>query len=87
MSRPPLDPFSEVVDLQRRWNPEWYSWLVDLVPEPTTVAGLPPANRVIAGTRRFVTDANSTTFHAVAVGGGSNKMSVVSDGTDWHIGG
>lgn len=26
----PLDPFSEVVDERRRWNPEWYSWLKDL---------------------------------------------------------
>jgi hypothetical protein len=21
------DPFSEVVDERRRWNPEWYTWV------------------------------------------------------------
>lgn len=29
--RAPLDPFSEVVDGNRHWNPEWYSWLTELV--------------------------------------------------------
>lgn len=129
MSKPPLTPFSEIADEKRHWNPEWYSWLLDLVtvitgletlttshtatltshttilashtttlathtaalaaltPAPTTVDDLPDADSVTAGTRQFVTDADSTTFHAVAVGGGSNKMVVVSDGTLWHIGG
>lgn len=27
----PLDPFSEVVDTNRRWNPEWYSWLTGVI--------------------------------------------------------
>lgn len=136
MSRPPLNPFAEVADEKRHWNPEWYSWLVDFVtavtgletlttshtatltshtttlanhtatlashtttlaahtaalaalsPAAVTVADLPDADSVSAGTRQFVTDATSTVFHAVAVGGGSNKMVVVSDGTLWHIGG
>ena len=26
----PRDPFSEVVDQNRRWNPEWYSWLQEM---------------------------------------------------------
>ena len=29
----PLDPFSEVVDERRKWNPEWYSWLKTFVSE------------------------------------------------------
>jgi hypothetical protein len=50
-----------------------------------TVSGLPTCNGGAQGIRRFVTDANSTTFHATAVGGGANKMSVVCDGTVWYI--
>lgn len=52
----------------------------------TTVSGLPSAAMAGAGARSFVTDANSTTFLATAVGGGSNKVPVVSDGTNWLIG-
>lgn len=32
----PLDPFSEVVDEQRRWSPEWYSWLREISQAITT---------------------------------------------------
>lgn len=52
----------------------------------TTVAGLPSAVTVGAGARHFVTDANSTTFLAAAVGGGANAVPVVSDGAGWVIG-
>jgi hypothetical protein len=30
MTIEPRDPFSEVVDTSRRWNPEWYTWLNDM---------------------------------------------------------
>lgn len=84
--RAPLDPFSAVVDEQRRWTPEWYSWLTEVtVPIVTTVGGLPPANRN-PGVRAFVTDATAITFLSVVAGGGANKVPVVSDGTAWRIG-
>jgi hypothetical protein len=50
-----------------------------------TVATLPAASG-LAGVRAFVTDANSTTFLAIAVGGGVNAVPVVCDGTYWKIG-
>lgn len=52
----------------------------------TTVASLPAAGTVGAGTRSFVTDANATTFASVVAGGGSNNVPVYSDGTNWRIG-
>jgi hypothetical protein len=52
----------------------------------TTVASLVAANTVGAGTRAFVTDANTTTFLAIVGGGGANKVPVVSDGTNWIVG-
>jgi hypothetical protein len=27
----PRDPYSEVVNTERRWVPEWYTWLKELV--------------------------------------------------------
>lgn len=53
---------------------------------PVTVSALPSAAAVGAGSRAFVTDADSTTFNAAAVGGGSNNMPVFSNGTNWFIG-
>jgi hypothetical protein len=51
-----------------------------------TVGTLPSAVTSGAGARRFVTDANATTFLSVAAGGGANAVPVVSDGTNWLIG-
>ena len=51
----------------------------------TTVGSLGTCNAAAKGQRKFVTDANSTTFHATAVGGGSNNMSVMCDGTNWYL--
>jgi hypothetical protein len=53
---------------------------------PTTVAALPSAATAGEGARAFVTDADSTTFNAAAVGGGSNKVPVFSNGTAWFVG-
>ena len=53
---------------------------------PTTVSALTSAGTVGAGTRAFVTDADSITFGNVAVGGASNSMPVFSNGTNWYIG-
>jgi hypothetical protein len=50
-----------------------------------TVGGLPSAATCGAGAMAFVTDATSTTAYATVSGGGSNKVLVISDGTDWII--
>lgn len=87
MIRGPLSAFSEVVDERRRWTADWYSWLTEFsTPVVKTVAGLPSPKIVGIGARAFATDATATTFHSVAVGGGANKVPVVSDGTNWLIG-
>jgi hypothetical protein len=52
----------------------------------TTVAGLPAAATVGAGTRSFVTDATVTVFASIVFGGGANGVPVYSDGTNWNIG-
>lgn len=35
----PLDPYSEVVDANRRWVPDWYEWLRELVETVTGITG------------------------------------------------
>lgn len=50
-----------------------------------SVANLPDATSNI-GVRLFVTDATSTTFASIVAGGGSDKVPVYSDGTNWRIG-
>ena len=50
----------------------------------TTVANLPAAG--VVGRRAFVTDANAVTFQSIVAGGGSNKVPVFDDGTNWRIG-
>lgn len=55
----------------------------------TTVALLPSASIAGIGARSFVTDANATMAAGVGttvVGGGSNKVPVYCDGTNWLIG-
>ena len=51
-----------------------------------TVAGLPAAATVGAGTRAAVTDAASPTFGALVSGGGAVFVPVISDGTAWRVG-
>jgi hypothetical protein len=50
-----------------------------------TVGTLPSAATYVRG-RVYVTDANATTFNSVVAGGGSNKVPVFSEGTNWRIG-
>lgn len=50
-----------------------------------TVATLPAASTAGAGAIAFVTDATATTFNSTAAGGGSYKMLVLSDGTNWKL--
>jgi hypothetical protein len=54
--------------------------------DAVTVASLVAAATAGAGARGFVTDANSATFGAAAVGGGANAMPVWCDGAGWFIG-
>jgi hypothetical protein len=51
-----------------------------------TVATLPSAATSGVGARSFVSDATVTTFASTVAGGGSNKVPVYSDGTNWKIG-
>lgn len=55
------------------------------IKNPVVFASLPatPAK----GQMAYITDCNSTTFHAVAAGGGTNNILVVFDGTSWRVGG
>lgn len=52
----------------------------------TTVAALPAAGATYLGSRAQVTDANATTFAANVAAGGTDKVPVYCDGTNWRIG-
>jgi hypothetical protein len=80
-------------------NPDGTLVFTDLVGVPITVKtiktvpvivnDLPSASASGAGTRAFVTDANTTLvlgLGTTVVGGNSNKVPVYSDGTNWIIG-
>jgi hypothetical protein len=49
------------------------------------VSGLPSASTCGAGSMAFVTDATLTTSYTTVIGGGSSKVLVISDGTNWII--
>ena len=51
---------------------------------PALVVDLPPPGSV--GRRAFVTNATATTFGSIVAGGGSNKVPVFDNGTNWVIG-
>jgi hypothetical protein len=50
------------------------------------VATLPGAGTLGAGARAFVIDSSVSTFGTTVAGGGSGKVPVYSDGTDWKVG-
>lgn len=52
----------------------------------TTVAGLPSASTVGAGSRAFVTNALSPVFGSAVIGGGSVNVPVYSTGSAWFVG-
>lgn len=56
-----------------------------IVLDPKTVANLPSASTAGTGALAVVTDANATTARTTVAGGGSNKVLVMSDGTNWKI--
>lgn len=50
------------------------------------VATLPGAAQLGVGARAFVIDSSVSTFGTTVAGGGSIKVPVYSDGTDWKVG-
>jgi len=53
---------------------------------PMAVADLPSASTAGVGSRAFVTDSSVSTFGTTVAGGGSTKVPVYSDGTNWKVG-
>jgi hypothetical protein len=53
---------------------------------PVTVDNLPSAATAGVGSRAFVTDSSVSTFGTTVVAGGSTKVPVYSDGTNWKVG-
>jgi len=53
---------------------------------PVTVAQLSSAVVSGVGARGFVTDSSVSTFGSTVAGGGSTKVPVYSDGTNWKVG-
>jgi hypothetical protein len=53
--------------------------------EPTAFASLVAAGTAGQGALAWVTDATATTARSTVAGGGSNKVLVMSDGTNWLI--
>jgi hypothetical protein len=53
---------------------------------PVIVANLPSAVTSGVGARAFVTDSSVSTFGTTVAGGGSTKVPVYSDGTNWKVG-
>lgn len=51
-----------------------------------TVATLPGAAQLGVGARAFVIDSSVTTFGSTVAGGGSTRVPVYSDGTNWKVG-
>ncbi len=58
--------------------------LTGLITAPLTYATLPASPT--AGQRAYITDGNSTTYYAtVSSGGGSSKISVLYNGSNWIV--
>jgi hypothetical protein len=53
---------------------------------PVVVADLPSASVAGVGSRAFVTNSSVSTFGSTVAGGGSTKVPVYSDGTNWKVG-
>lgn len=84
------DQFSNVLRLyfNRLDNFNTQLSISEIIPATTnyTVATLPSAVDSGVGARSFVTNALTPTFGATVVGGGSVKVPVYSDGTNWKVG-
>jgi hypothetical protein len=51
-----------------------------------TVGALPSASASGVGYRAFVTDSSVSTFGSTVASGGTSKVPVYSDGTNWKVG-
>jgi len=60
--------------------------LINYLPENQvyTLATLPTG--IGMGYRAFITDSSITTFNTIAASGGTNKVPVFYDGTNWRVG-
>lgn len=94
---PPFPPYNQPLLLNGQITLPWWQYLKAIDDRlrslitaygtgSVTVSALSSAATAGAGARAFVTDATATTFHSTVAGGGSNKVPVVSDGTNWLIG-
>lgn len=82
-----LDPTVTLVDKNGKATDNFFAWILARQKNPVlTVATLPTASTALTGTRFFVTDSNSSTFHGIVAGGGSTVVPVYCDGTNWRIG-
>lgn len=59
---------------------------IEIIDPPIVTVAALPAPSAMTGVRRFVSDATTTSFGTVVVGGGSNNVPVYSTGADWRIG-
>jgi hypothetical protein len=59
---------------------------VNRLSTPVTVADLRSAVVSGVGARGFVIDSSVSTFGSTVAGGGSTKVPVYSDGTNWKVG-
>jgi hypothetical protein len=92
----PQDQFSklylnQLTNVLRLYFNQENSTLATLVAQlPTnlvyTVSTLPTAASAGTGARAFVTDSSVTTFGSTVASGGSSKVPVYSDGTNWKVG-
>jgi len=74
-----------VYALQLLLTYQYAQFTVPVLFKEYNVSSLPAAN-TMANAKAIVNNANSTTFHSIVAGGGSNVVPVFSDGTNWRIG-
>jgi hypothetical protein len=80
------DDFANVLRLYFSQIDATVSSLTNTSTQIYTVAKLPSAADAGLGARAFVTDSSVSTFGTTVAGGGSTKVPVYSDGTNWKVG-
>ena len=80
----PRDPYSELVDENRRMTWQWYSWLREVTfQRPRTFGTLP--GPPLEGQEFDITDCNTSVWGATATGGGAVHAKVRYNGTNWTV--
>lgn len=77
---------SQSIGVSGDWPNQTINLAQNPVLTPLTVAKLPMPSASLTGALGFVTDATATTYGSIVAGGGSNKVKVYCNGTDWIIG-